>query len=82
MELNHPPSDVSRGSSPDIGTIPRPAAGRRRATIGAGAAPVFTADRRGPRRVEWPRRESNPQSRQALDLAALPVCVLGRRQES
>ncbi len=33
----------------------------------------------GAGRVQWPRRESNPQSRQALDLAALPVCVLGRK---
>ena len=67
---------------------PQPGRRRRRATIGAVAAPVFTADRRGPAAVGaglprpyWPRRESNPQSRQALDLAALPVCVLGPFKE-
>src|ERR1051325_3402255 len=29
--------------------------------------------------VEWPKSESNRQNHQALDLAAFPVCVLGRK---
>ena len=29
--------------------------------------------------VMWPKWESNPQSHEALDLAALPVCVPGHK---